>query len=118
MYHYITTVTGGFFMNTMDTEVLDRPETTTKQEVELPKQYKIVVHNDNKTTFELVIELMENIFYYSYRDAVKFAFTVDRQQRGIAAIYPSKELAEQKTNEAILYARARRSPLVITCEEV
>jgi len=71
-----------------------------KHKVEPPKNYKVVLHNDDYTPMEFVSQLLIQIFHKDEIAAKTITQHVHTKGRGIAGIY-SREIAETKTNEDI-----------------
>lgn len=96
-------------------------ETVTSTEVSIsvnePKKYQIILHNDDKTTFEFVIAVLQKIFHKSLEVATEITFHVHMSGAAVVGVYP-KEIADEKVNETINFARANNYPLVATSEEV
>ena len=67
-------------------------EATKQQE---PTQYKVVLLNDDYTTMEFVIEVLESVFQKSPAEAYRIMMHVHLNGRGIAGVYPW-EVAETK----------------------
>jgi len=84
--------------------------------VNTPSLYKVVLHNDDKTTFDFVIAVLQRVFHRTAEDAHEITFVIHTTGRGIAGVY-TKEIAEEKALEAINMARANKFPLRATCEE-
>mgnify|MGYP002638765148 FL=1 len=82
----------------------------------LPKKYKVVLHNDNHTPMEFVISLLMEIFGHNEQTANDITMEVHNNGKGIAGIY-FFEIAEQKVFEATTVSRAHGFPLVLTVEE-
>ena len=82
----------------------------------LPKKYKVVLHNDNHTPMGFVISLLMEIFGHNEQTANDITMEVHNNGKGIAGIY-FFEIAEQKVFEATTVSRAHGFPLVLTAEE-
>ena|SRR5271165_4530832 len=87
-------------------------------EIQAPKMYKVILHNDEKTTFEFVIEVLIRIFHRNFQDAVELTKAIHLMGQGIAGAPYTREIAEEKTQETINLARANGFPLVATYEEL
>ncbi|HEV2984821.1 MAG TPA: ATP-dependent Clp protease adaptor ClpS, partial [Vicinamibacterales bacterium] len=74
-----------------DTAVKDRVHT---QKVE-PALYKVVLLNDDYTTMEFVVHVLETVFQKSPAEAYRVMMQVHLNGRGIAGVYPW-EVAETK----------------------
>ena len=61
----------------------------------VPKRYKVLLLNDDYTTMEFVVAVLEQVFYKAHEDAVRIMLQVHRQGMGVAGVYV-KEIAEMK----------------------
>ena len=84
-------------------------------ELEPPKDYKVIYLNDNVTTFEFVTESLVGTFSYEPSDADSKAMEINEKGAGIVALLPF-EVAEQKGVEVLLTARNQGYPLEIKLE--
>lgn len=75
-----------------------------------PSLYRVIYLNDDVTSFEFVIDTLVNIFEYSEETSSQIAHDVHDQGSAVVAVLPF-ELAEQKTAEVLLYAKANKFPL-------
>lgn len=97
-------------------EVIENIEETIK--VKIPKMYKVLLHNDDTTSFEFVIEVLMRIFHKSAEDAIHITQSIHVQGQGIAGAPYTKEIAEEKTTETMAFARANGYPLTASFEEL
>lgn len=81
-----------------------------------PTLYKVVLLNDDYTTMEFVIQVLEAIFQKSPAEAYQIMMHVHVNGRGIAGVYPW-ELAETKAEAVIATAREAGYPLKAVTEE-
>lgn len=95
-----------------DGEVLTESETR----LEKPKLYKVVLHNDDFTTMEFVVFVLEYVFLRQPADAFTIMLKVHNDGVGIAGVYPY-EVATMKSEKAMNLARSREFPLMCTVEE-
>ena len=86
----------------------------TKKEV--PKLYKVVLLNDDYTTMEFVILILEGVFQKSPAEAYRIMMHVHVNGRGLAGVYPC-ELAETKAEKVAALASEAGFPLRATIEE-
>lgn len=86
--------------------------------VNIPKLYKVILHNDNTTTVEFVIHVLMRIFHKKVEDAMVLTQTIHETGIGIAGAPYTKEIAEEKMLETVAAARANGFPLVATFEEL
>jgi ATP-dependent Clp protease adaptor protein ClpS len=99
-----------------DIEVIEKVDETIK--VYIPKMYKVILHNDDSTTFDFVINVLVRIFHKNMEDAVEVTKAIHLNGQGIAGAPYTHEVAEEKTIETISFSRANGFPLTATYEEV
>ncbi|MBW2465945.1 MAG: ATP-dependent Clp protease adaptor ClpS, partial [Deltaproteobacteria bacterium] len=64
-------------------------------QVKEPSLYKVLLHNDDYTSMEFVVLLLEKVFHKSTAEATRIMLNVHQQGIGIAGVY-HKEIAETK----------------------
>jgi ATP-dependent Clp protease adaptor protein ClpS len=101
---------------TVEIEIIEKIDETIK--VQIPKMYKVLLHNDDTTTFEFVILVLVQIFHRTTEEAIEITKSVHLIQYGIAGAPYTREIAEEKTAETISFARANGFPLTATFEEL
>ena len=89
-----------------DGEILER----TKQETKKPELYKVVLLNDDYTTMDFVIEVLETIFNKQPAEAFRIMMMVHTQGKGLCGMY-SHEVAETKVDAVQEAARDHGFPL-------
>lgn len=99
-----------------DIEVIEKVEETIK--VYIPKMYKVLLHNDDQTTFDFVINVLIKIFHKNVEEAIDITKSIHISGQGIAGAPYTHEIAEEKTAETIALARANGFPLTPTFEEI
>lgn len=92
--------------------VKERVQTQKKE----PTLYKVVLLNDDYTTMEFVIHMLETIFEKSPAEAYQIMMHVHVNGRGIAGVY-TWEVAETKAESVITEARGAGFPLKAVTEE-
>jgi ATP-dependent Clp protease adaptor protein ClpS len=90
--------------------------TETQQEVKKPPLYKVLLHNDDYTTMEFVVYILQTVFHKEESDAVRIMLAVHQQGVGVAGVY-TYEIAEVKVDKVTELARANEFPLLCTLEE-
>lgn len=90
---------------------------TVKQNVKPPKMYAVIIHNDDFTTFEFVIECLMSVFNKSEAEASKIAMSVHQEGKAIIGTY-TLEIAETKQTIALKFAEMEEHPLKIELSEV
>lgn len=81
-------------------------ETKTK----LPKKYKVLIHNDDYTTMEFVVHVLEKFFNKSILEANAVMMEVHVKGVGVCGVY-TYEVAESKASKVNKYARDNGHPL-------
>ncbi len=84
----------------------------TRPKTDQPKLYKVILHNDDYTTMEFVIAILESVFAKSPSEAYRIMMHVHTQGAGIAGIYPF-EVAETKV--VMVDERAREAGHPLRC---
>lgn len=81
-------------------------------EIKEPKLYKVLLHNDDYTSMEFVISILENIFNKSTPDATQIMLNVHHEGRGIAGVY-TREIGETKIS--IVHQLAEKNGFPLRC---
>jgi ATP-dependent Clp protease adaptor protein ClpS len=81
-----------------------------------PPLYKVLLHNDNFTTMDFVVYVLQTVFKRTESDAIRVMLQVHTQGAGVAGVY-TYEVAEMKADKASSLARASEYPLLCTVEE-
>lgn len=96
-----------------DSHTVEQTEKT--QKLQKPKLYKVLMHNDDYTTREFVVEVLRNVFRRSEAEAVRIMLHVHYNGIGVAGIY-TREVAETKIKTVEQLAREREYPLKLSME--
>jgi ATP-dependent Clp protease adaptor protein ClpS len=86
-----------------------------REKTQKPKQYKVVLHNDNYTTMEFVIDVLMKFFHKNETEATHIMLTVHHKGTGVAGVY-TKDVAETKVHQVTGYAQDHGMPLKVTSE--
>ncbi|HWP59122.1 MAG TPA: ATP-dependent Clp protease adapter ClpS [Candidatus Acidoferrales bacterium] len=96
---------------------LDREVVTeTKKKLKRPPLYKVLLHNDDYTTKEFVVQILQYVFHKEHSEAVQIMLHVHRKGIGVAGVYPY-EIAETKVAMVEDLARQHEYPLKCSIEE-
>ena len=90
--------------------------TESQKQVKKPPLYKVLLHNDDYTTMEFVVAVLQTVFHKSEADAVHIMLAVHQQGVGVAGVY-TYEIAEVKVQKVTELAKAKEFPLLCTLEE-
>ncbi len=87
-------------------QVLER----TRQETKKPELFKVFLLNDDYTTMDFVVEILEDVFHKQPAEAFRVMMQVHTQGKGLCGVYPF-EVAETKTATVVDRAREHGFPL-------
>jgi ATP-dependent Clp protease adaptor protein ClpS len=90
--------------------------TETRERLKKPPLFRVLLHNDDYTTMEFVIEVLKKVFGKTDGDAFQIMWAVHTQGIGCAGVY-TYEIAEMKIERVAQMARAQEYPLLCTLEE-
>lgn len=88
----------------------------TKNKIMEPKQYNVVMINDDFTTMEFVVYILVDIFHKDEVTANDIMMTVHRNGKAVVGKYPY-DIAVTKVNAALDRAREEGYPFRMTVEE-
>lgn len=84
-------------------------------ELKQPPMYAVVMYNDDYTTMEFVVDVLQTEFHHSLERAMDIMFSIHQQGKGIAGIY-AKDIAETKAKKVNSMARREGYPLLTQIE--
>ena len=91
--------------------------TQKRKKIAEPPLYKVLLHNDDYTTMEFVILILERVFQKTTAEATRIMLNVHTQGIGVAGVYP-REIAEMKVAAVLDLARKNEYPLLCTMEKL
>ena len=86
-----------------------------RKKTQKPNRYKVVLHNDDFTTTDFVVDILIRHFHKQPPEATQIMLQVHTKGRGVAGIYP-KDQAETKVAEVTAEAQRQGMPLLLTVE--
>ncbi len=86
-----------------------------KNKLEKPKRYRVLVHNDDYTTREFVVFVLQSVFRKSEQDAIRVMLHVHHNGVGVAGVY-TREVAETKVAKSERLAQEHEYPLRVSME--
>lgn len=89
--------------------------TVKKIKVKKPKKYKVLIHNDDYTTMEFVIYILQKFFNKSMAESQAIMLKVHNEGTGVCGVY-SYEVAESKSSKVVQEAKECGHPLRCTIE--
>jgi len=87
-----------------------------RHQVKEPDLYQVVLLNDDYTTMDFVVQVLEEIFHKQPAEAYRIMMQVHTRGRGICGQYPY-EVAETKVATVQEQARTAGFPLQATMEK-
>jgi ATP-dependent Clp protease adaptor protein ClpS len=81
-----------------------------------PNKWAVIVHNDDVTPMDFVVELLVQVFRHTRYSASDLTNQVHTSNKAVAGIY-SHEIAEEKYNTAVSTIKLNGYVLKLTLEE-
>ena len=103
-------------MSRQGTEFEHEVVTETEKKLKRPPLYKVLLHNDDYTTKEFVVQVLQYVFHKEHTEAVHIMLHVHKKGIGVAGVYPY-EVAETKVALVESLARQHEYPLKCSMEE-
>lgn len=97
-------------------EIWENVDSRTDQETKEPSMYKVLLHNDDYTTMEFVVEILMMVFNRPLEQATQIMLNVHHKGIGVCGVYPF-DVAETKVETVIRLARENGHPLKCTMEK-
>ncbi|NLZ17518.1 MAG: ATP-dependent Clp protease adapter ClpS [Desulfobulbaceae bacterium] len=89
--------------------------TISRQELQEPPLYRVLLHNDDYTTMEFVIMILERVFDKNNEEATRIMLNVHHEGVGLAGLY-TREIAETKVVTVHRLAKKNQFPLRCSLE--
>lgn len=83
--------------------------------VKKPRRFKVLLHNDNYTTMEFVVQVLMKFFHKDETEAMHIMLTVHHRGHGVAGTY-SRDVAETKVAQVSRFAQDSGMPLKLSAE--
>ena len=94
------------------TKVKNRTRVKTKE----PKNYAVIMHNDEVTTMDFVVEVLKNIFFKTPDQAHDLMMEVHTQGSAVVGVY-TYDIAVSKALKTMRIAAGNNFPLKLTWRE-
>lgn len=102
-------------MSDKQPEVIEITREEVEEKTKQPPMYRVILHNDDYTTREFVVEILVYVFHKPVPEATELMWRVHRRGRGVAGVYP-RDVAETKMVTVVQMARDAEYPLKVTME--
>ena len=90
-------------------------ETRKKEQLKKPPLFKVLFHNDNYTTMEFVVWVLQSVFHKSESDSQLIMLNVHKNGVGVAGVF-TKDVAETKVERTHQLAKEHEFPLKLSIE--
>ncbi len=91
--------------------------TRNREDLQEPPLFKVLLHNDDYTTMDFVIMVLETVFGKDTTEATRIMLNVHHQGHGVAGVY-TREIGETKVAVVHRLARKNQFPLKCSLEKV
>jgi len=97
-------------------QIEEKLSSETRDETREPPLFRVLLHNDDYTTMEFVVEILMYVFSKSPESAAKIMLNVHQKGIGVCGSYPH-EIAETKVDTVHNLARESGYPLRCSMEQ-
>jgi len=94
-----------------------KTQTVNKTDLQYPKRYNVIIHNDDVTPMEFVIQLLIEIFNKPIKEAKQITEEVHNNGKAAAGVF-NYEIAEQKVHECAVICNYHGHPLKVTMHKI
>lgn len=88
----------------------EQVHTEEHHEIKAPSLYKVFLLNDDYTTMDFVVHILETVFHKPHVEATQIMLHVHKNGRGLAGVY-TREIAETKISAVEELSRKNGFPL-------
>lgn len=81
--------------------------------LQFPKKYEVLLHNDDYTTMDFVIDILTEFFYKNEHEAYSIMLKIHKQGAAVCGIF-TKEIAQTKVEQVRAAAKQNGFPLLAT----
>lgn len=86
-----------------------------QKKLKRPRLYRVLLHNDDYTTREFVVYVLQSVFHLGEQDSIRIMLHVHHNGVGVAGVF-TREVAETKISRVEQMAREQEFPLHLTME--
>jgi ATP-dependent Clp protease adaptor protein ClpS len=90
-------------------------ESRTEQQLQQPRMWRVLLHNDDYTTQDFVVWVLETVFHKSHAEAFAIMMSVHQSGLGVAGVF-TYDVAETKLKATLRLAEQHEFPLLVTME--
>ena len=85
-------------------------------ELEEPQMFRVLLHNDDYTSMDFVVEILMGIFHKNLAQAEQIMLQIHEKEKAVCGVY-SFEIAQTKAEQVKQSAKQNEFPLLATIEE-
>ncbi len=85
-------------------------------ELQEPQLFKVLLHNDDYTSMDFVVEVLMGIFHKTHQQAEQIMLQIHEKGKAICGVY-TYEIAQMKVEQVRQLAKQNEFPLLATMEE-
>ena len=85
-------------------------------EIQEPQMFKVLLHNDDYTSMDFVVEILMGIFHKTHTQAEQIMLQIHEKEKAVCGVY-SFEIAQTKAQQVKQRAKQNGFPLLATIEE-
>lgn len=93
----------------------EQGDTLVRERIDKPRKYKVLLLNDDYTTMEFVVYVLQTVFRHSQAEATRVMLHIHKNGVGVAGIY-TREVAETRVAQVQQMASESGHPLECTME--
>jgi len=90
-------------------------ETRSDERLQHPRMWRVLLHNDDYTTQEFVVWVLETVFQKPRAEAFSIMMNVHRSGLGLAGVF-THDVAQTKVRKTQQLAEEHEFPLLVTME--
>jgi len=90
---------------------------TSKQKLQTPKQFDVILLNDDYTSMEFVVEVLQQFFNKEFKAAEAIMLKIHIDGEAVCGTY-SYDVAQTKVTQVIDYSRQNEQPLMCVLREL
>ena len=90
---------------------------TSKQKLKTPKRFDVILLNDDYTTMEFVVEVLQQFFNKEFKAAEAIMLKIHIDGEAVCGTY-SYDVAQTKVTQVIDYSRQNEQPLICVLREL
>ena len=90
---------------------------TSKEKINIPKRFSVILLNDDYTTMEFVVEVLRRFFNKEFLAAETIMLKIHIDGEAVCGTY-SYDVAQTKVTQVIDYSRKNEQPLMCVLREL